>query len=187
MYEILLSGILLLVLAAKRTPKRRRRYNLRRVRISPGLALSTLAVGTVVKVGLTGASTIAYRAISLSGRWSLDDLTAGEGPIVVGYAHSDYTIGEIKECIESANSISPGLKIEQERSNRLVRSVGILGPEANSVLNNGLPVKTRLNWKIPASSSGNEVVMFAYNDGSALLTTGAFLRMNGNMWVQDSI
>ncbi len=184
--SLIMLTMLATTLLAKHPKRRRSRYTLRGVRVTPTLALGTLNSAIVVKVGLTGASTISYRAISVIGTWALSGLTAGEGPIICGFAHSDYTITEISEAITSATSISPGLKIEEEKSNRLVRQTGILGPAANTVLNNGNPVKTRLNWQISASASGNEVVMFAFNDG-ANLTTGANLKFNGKIYVKDSI
>ncbi len=179
MLEILLSIVATLFLA-KHTP--RRRYSLRRVRITPGDALGTLGSATAVIEALTGASVSAYRLVTAKGAWTVTGLVAGEGPIVVGYAHSDYTVVEIKECIESQASIDPGEKIAQERANRLVRIVGSLTGQAQN-LNDGKPIKTRLNWLI---ATGDFVNMFSYNDGSSALTTGATVRMNGDIWVKDS-
>ncbi len=151
---------------------------------TPSLALSTLGTATAVTTGLTGASTSTYRAVSADFVWAIEDLAAGEGPITVGFAHSDYTVTEIKEALESAASIDQGLKIEQEKSNRLVRIVGTIGTGTGvNQLNDGKPVKTRLNWLI---TIGDEVNIFAYNDSSSSLTTGAILHPMGNLWVKDS-
>ncbi len=170
----------------RRTYRRRRAYNLRRVRINTELPLSTLASDTALKVGLTGASDITYRAITLKGTWTLKGLTQGEGPITVGYAHSDYSVAEIKECIESFASISPGLKIEQERANRQIRVVGTFSSEVNSSLQDGRLIKTRLNWLLP-EGGGSEVVMFAFNEQTTAISTGSTVNFNGNMWVKDSV
>ncbi len=165
----------------------KRRYNLRRVRITPELALSTLGSDTVITVALTGASTIAYRCVTVKGTWNLSNLTGGQGPITVGYAHSNYTVTEIKECLESAASISPGLKIEEEQANRLVRIVGTFEATGTASLNDGRPIKTRLNWLIPASASGTHVVMFAYNEGTSAISGGARLNHTGDMYIKDVV
>ncbi len=165
------------------TRRRKRVFNLRRVRTTPAIALSTLASAVAVKLGMTGAAPNTYRAVSVSQVWDIIGMTGGEGPILVGYAHSDYTVTEIKEAIESSASIDPGLKIEQEKSNRLIRIVGQLDQQTNN-LNDGKPLKTRLNWLI---SPGDEVSIFAYNDGAAALTTGAVVKSSGNLWVRDSV
>ncbi len=162
----------------------RRRYNLRRVRTTAELALSTLATDTVLDVATVGAATNPYRCMSIKATWNLIGLTPGEGPITVGYAFSDYSTTEVKECLESFESIDLGKKIEQERANRLVRIVGTFAASGNSALNDGKPIKTRLNWYIGISDT---VRIFAYNEGTGTLTTGAALKVAGDLWVKDSV
>ena len=166
-------------------PKRRsRRFNLRRVRLTPELNLGTLASDTAITNSVQGGtSTNAMLIASIIATWNLNGLTAQEGPITVGYAHPDYSVTEIKECLEAAAAIDLGDKVAQERANRLIRIVGTLDQE-NDVLNNGLPVKTKLNWKLPAGQTPN---MFAFNEQTGSLTTGATIKLAGNMWVRDSI
>ncbi len=163
-------------------PRRRRRFSLRGVRITPELALSTLASDTALASGLTGNGDAPYRCMSIKQVWTLSGLTAGEGPVTVGFAHSDYTVTEIKECLEAQASVSAGNMVVREQADRKVRVVGVLGPEANSQLNDGKPISTKLNWLIPV---GIEVRMFAFNESTASLTTGAVLNGVGRMWVQD--
>ncbi len=179
---ILLIGIAISVGASRKGRRPRKRYQLREVKFSVQLALSTLATKTVLPITLTGAADGAYRCVSINATWNIAGMTEPEGPIIVGYNHSDYTVTEIKECLEAGTSISVGLKVEQEQSNRLVRRVGSLESGLDD-LNDGKPVKTRLNWLMPI---GKSVEMFAYNDGSGTMTTGAILRINGSMWVKDS-
>ncbi len=181
MLEILLSFVFLLGLA--KHGKGRRRYNLRRVRSTSGLTLGTLGSTTVLTIGLTGASDSQYRLISVKLNWDLIGQTAGEGPIIVGIAHSDYTVGEIKEALESTLSISQGDKIAAEKSNRLVRIVGTFGGQPNVPLNDGKPIRTRLNWLM---TIGDQAVVFAYNDSGSALTTGAVVNVNGDVWVKDA-
>ncbi len=157
-------------------------FGLREVRFTKSLALSTLGSLIVIPLTLTGAADGAYRCVSVSVSWSIVGMTAGDGPIVCGFNHSDYTVTEIKECLEISNSISVGLKVEQEKANRWVRPVGSL-EESQDDLNDGRPIKTRLNWLMPI---GKSVEMFAFNTGVAGMNTGAVLKCTGSMWVKDS-
>jgi len=171
-----------LVAANKRKGKGGRGFYLRKVRITPRLSLGTLATQTVLTTGLTGTSDAQYRLVSVKATWSLINGTLADGPITVGFAHNDYTITEIKECLESATSISPGNKQFQERANRWVRVVGTLGGAGKSTLNDGMPLSTRLNWAIQIGSAVN---VFAYNESAGGLTTGSVLDVVGNAWVKD--
>ncbi len=163
-------------------PSYHKSFRLRKVHTTPAQALSTLAGVTVLATGLTGSGDGAYRCVSVNGIHSILGLTAGEGPVTVGFAHSDYSVTEIKEAIESALSISVGDKVAQEKSNRLVRVIGEVSAE-EPVLNDGKPMKTRLNWLIPI---GKAVNMFAYNNNSSPLTTGGIQNFSGDLWVKDS-
>ncbi len=184
MLEILLIMIALFAMAKKGGKPRKRRFNLRRVRISPNLALVTLAAATVLTGSLTGASDAAYLATSVKATWSLSEFTASEGPVTVGYAFSDYSVTEIKEALEITTSISPGDKIAQEKANRWVRTVGTFPAGVNQTLNNGNPISTRLNWRVPI---GKAINIFAFNEDAANpLTTGAVVNCAGDMWVKDT-
>ncbi len=167
---------------AKRKGHGRRRYNLRGVKVTPQFALGTLATQIVLTAPLVGTSDAQYRLVTASAVWALRSFTAGEGAVTVGYAHNDYTITEIKEYLESATSISPGNKVLQEQANRWIRVVGTFKSEANNILNDGLPVKTRLNWAIQIGSAVN---VFAYNENSSSLTTGSVVECIGKIWVKD--
>jgi len=167
----------------KAYPRKRRRFSLRRVRITPERALATLASDTAIVNSLTVVAPSAYRAVSIKATWNLVGLTANEGPITVGYAHDDYTVAEIKEALEAAASIDPGNKIAQEQANRLIRIVGTFASGAAGLLNDGKPISTRLNWLIGV---GHAVNMFAYNEFPSALTTGAVVHCVGDMWVKDS-
>ncbi len=174
--------ILMLVLAAKRRGTRRGRFTGRMVRVSPAVTLSTLASQTVITSALVGTSDAQYRLLSAKMSWSQLGLTAAEGPITVGYAFGDYTVTEIKECLEIGASISPGDKIAQEKGNRWVRIVGTFEADAQSVLNDGRPIKTKLNWKVQIGSTVN---IFAYNESGSALQTGTVINAQGSLYVQD--
>ncbi len=158
-----------------------RKFNLRKVRVSPELAIGTLTTDTALTVGMTSASPNKYRCISVDVVWSLSALTANEGPLTVGYAHSDYSTTEIKECMEAAGALDQGNKIAQEQANRLVRVIGTLDSELEQ-LNQGAPLKTKLNWLI---GIGDVVNAFVFNEQTGTLTTGASLKISGNMWIKD--
>ncbi len=162
-------------------PTRRRRFNLRGVRVTPEIDLLTLASDTVKVAAMTGVAVSTYRVISVKATWALVGLAAGEGPVTVGIAHSDYSLTEIKEALEAAASIDPGNKIAQEQGNRLVRIVGTMSQ--NRSLNNGEAISTKLNWLIPIGKALN---IFVYNEDTAALATGAQLNVGGRIWLRDS-
>lgn len=181
MLELILVAVATIFLA-KRSKKRR--YSLRRVRISPELLLSTLATDNVLSVAVTAVAVNAYRAMSIKAAYSLALLADGEGPITVVIAHSDYDNTEIGECLASQASIDRGNKIANEQANRLVRVIGSFTETGESSLNDGKPIKTRLNWYI---GTGDSLQLFYKNEGNGTLTTGAFGSMVGEMWVKDSV
>ncbi len=175
--------MLLFVLMARKPARGRRRYSLRKVNATPTITVGNLAVSTVVTGTVYGNADGAYRIMSFSGIWTLSDNTANDGPLVVGFAHADYTVTEIKECLESASSISIGNKVLNEQADRLVRVVGVFpGLSPDEALNDGRPIKTRLNWAIPIGTNLN---IFAYNDDAGQRTTGGFVKLNGAGWVKD--
>ncbi len=173
-----------MAIVAKHGGRGKRQYNLRRVRVTPVIALSTLASGVVIVGVVAPNATQAYRAMSVKLLWALRDHTAGEGPLLFGYAHSDYAVTEIKECIEAQASIDTGDKVLMEQANRLVRLVGqFSGQATEEVVNDGRPLKTRLNWAI---NIGDNVNAFVYNESGAALTTGTVMNASGDMWVKDA-
>ncbi len=146
--------------------------------------LSTLATVTAIKSTLLAAPVgSSYRVASVKATWSLVPFTEGDGPILLGIAHGDYTIAEIKEFIEATSAIDLGDKIAQERARRLIRIVGTVSSVANSTLNDGKMITTKLNWKI---TQGKALSFFTYNDGGASMTTGSFAKVNGTAWVADT-
>ncbi len=145
-------------------------------------ALSTLASVTVITGTSLPVSDNEYRVLSVSNLWSLRGMTPSEGPIVVGYAHGDYSVTEIKEALEAETMMTRGDKIAAERGNRLVRRVGIFtGQVEDDTLNDGRPIRTRLNWVVPVGKTLNA---FAYNQSGATLTTGAILVQNGKATIK---
>ena len=151
-------------------------------RVDEELSLSTLATKTLTAT--TFDETVNERSLvsSIVATWSVRDATAGEGPILVGVAHGDYSNAEIEEVIENLGSWDEGDKVSQERAKRLVRQIGTLTlVSGDAVLNDGKAVKTKLNWVL---NQGVTLKIWAYNLGLGSLTTGGVVQAEGhaNLW-----
>ncbi len=177
------------LMAKKPTKSRRRRRRYLKGRVKEGLALSTLAAQTLLSD--TWDSAVVERTLisSVVATWALKDITgaAGDGPIICGLAHSDYSDAEIEEVIENTGSWDEGNLVQQEVAKRKVRIVGIFnetqGDVNTAVLNDGKPIKTKLNWIL---TTGDTLKMWAYNQGGSALTGTADLTAAGhaNLWPQ---
>ncbi len=113
MLEIFLI-LAMLIGAARRRGGGRRRFNLRPVRFSANSGdLSTLASVTAIRSTLIAAPVgSSYRVVSVKATWSVTPFTAGDGPLVMGISHGDYTVTQIKEYLEATGSINLGDKQE---------------------------------------------------------------------------
>ncbi len=155
--------------------------------VNETLQLGTLAADTLISDTFDESPTEESVISSIEATWALNGLVAGQGPILFGVAHSDYTDAEIEAVLENTGAWSQGKKTEQEVAKRLVRIIGTFvgkqGTGTNDVqFNDGKPVKTKLNWKI---QTGQTLKMWAYNiSGAALTTADPGMRANGhvNLW-----
>ncbi len=153
------------------------------------LALSTLASKTLIADTWDQVTTEKTLISSIVATWSLSNVTIGQGPIIFGVAHSDYTDAEIEEVIENTGSWNRGDKVSQERAKRLVRQIGVLSQEGGGSgtigdyqFNEGKPVKTKLNWSL---QTGQTLKMWAYNTSELPFSaTDPDLLCNGhaNLW-----
>ncbi len=141
--------------------------------IDEDFALGTLAAQT----GIVEASpTVGERTLisSVDVVYSLAGMTAGDniGPIEVGLAHSDYSLAEIEEFLELTSGWNEGDLVSREISNRKVRRIGVFDTPASAsldaTLNDGKPIKTKLNWILNA---GQGLQFFCYNTGGSPLAT----------------
>ncbi len=157
--------------------------------INLGLDLGTLGAGVLTSQINAEVAVEKTLVSSIKCQYSLSEFTqaVGDGPIVVGVAHSDYTDAEMEEVLENIGSWNPGDKISQERAKRLVRIIGTFQQVdislGNTVLNDGKPIKTKLNWTL---ITGASLKFWAYNQGeSALATTDPDLNVIGhaNLWI----
>ncbi len=162
------------------TRKRRNRKGFTALPFSISLALLTLADETILATQLLGGVFIEdFFCISVDGQWGLRGLTAGEGPIDVGYSHDDYSVAELKENL-TANLLDPDNKIVQEQSRRLVRRAGIFnGVAATEVLNDGKAIRTKLRFMV---GNDHAIQFWVRNRSGANLTTGALIELNGTLY-----
>ncbi len=158
--------------------------------IDEELDLGTLASRTLVSVLMDESVTETTWLSSIRSTYSVSGWTPATdvGPLMVGVAHSDYTDAEIEQVIESTQSWNIADKIAQEVSGRLVRRIGVFevpsGPNAVVVLNDGKPIRTKLNWKL---STGQTLRLWAYNMGQAPFATTTpqvFAEGQANLWPQ---
>jgi len=171
MLEILVILIAMIIMARRPTRRRRMgRYIRGNIDENLGLGTETVNERTLVT--------------SIIASWSLSNWTPaeGRGPVVVGVAHSDYTDPEIEAYIENTGSWNEGSKVEQEIGRRKIRRVGQFdipsGATVSAVLNDGKPIRTKLNWIL---NQGQTLRYWAYNQGTlAIATTIPDVRLQGH-------
>ncbi len=176
-------------MANYRRRRSRRRFNLRRVRVAGSSTIGALASLDVLIGTLTNTSPNPYRIMSVDLSWALVDLgaTSDDGQ-EFGLSHSDYSSAEVEECLEAQGMIDQGNKLAQEQGNRLVRSIGFMtespGTGAGMGFNNGVALKTKLNWAI---GIGDTLNVWVRNGSGTVYTTGASLVTLGNIWIKDGL
>ena len=124
---------------------------------------------------------------SIKCEWSLANWSpgVGDGPIVCGIAHSDYTDAEIEEWIENLGSWEEQDLKQQEIARRKIRQVAVIpSPGATSaaiVLNDGKPIYTKCGWML---GTGQTLRVWTYNRGTSALVDGAIMDTMGhaNLW-----
>ncbi len=156
--------------------------------VDEDLDFTSLAAKSLVSVVFDDTVNAYTRISSLVATYSLSSFTPGgnDGPLVVGVALSDYTDAEIEAFIELDDSWQKGALIEQEIAKRFIRRIGYLVQPVDSshwgVMNDGRPIKTKLNWTL---DSGQTLRLWVYNQGSsAVATTSPFVHAAGhvNLW-----
>ncbi len=175
--------------AKKRSGKRMGKYI--RGNVDEEVDLGTLAAKTLT--GVSFDETVEERTLisSLVASWSMEDWTptANAGPIMVGVAHNDYSNAEVESFIENTGSWKEGDLVQsREIGRRLIKIIGTFPGEGGEgagsvqVLNEGKPIKTKLNWIL---TSGKTLRVWAYNLGTAAAaTTDAQVHAQGhaNLW-----
>ncbi len=172
---------------ARKSSTRINSQNYRKVQIEEQMGLTTLATKTALAAVIVGApnDTVRVSSVKLNNVW--DDMTGTggtaneDGPLLIGVAHGDYSVTEIKEFLEASTSIDFGDKIAAERTRRLIRVIGTLSAMQISDPANGGLRKIKLNWLLEEGSTLN---IWAFNTGGSSLTTGSQLNVSGhaNVW-----
>ncbi len=175
-------------MARKARRKYSRRSSGRYLNGSIGLdrGLGTLASKTGI-ITTTTTAPETCRVSSIKATYTLSDFApaANIGPVLVVVAHSDYSLAEVEAWVERTASWAPGDKIAQEISRRFIRKIGIFRTPTNSqlssVLNDGKPIKTRLNWRL---DTGQGLQFFLYNLGTVALAgdPNVNIQGNANLW-----
>ncbi len=144
--------------------------------IDEDLALSTLGPDVVIRQTFTETVNERCLVSSVKATYSLSGFTIGDnkGPVQVGIAHSDYSLAEIQAFVDRVDSWDEGNLVEREVTGRKIRQIGVFsldnsgGVGSNSVLNDGKPIRTKLNWIL---NQGQTLQIWARNLGTAALTT----------------
>ncbi len=185
---IAFAAITAFIALAKRGRGKRRMGKYIKGQVQETVTLTTLAAKTLVSATFSQAVNERTLISSLVATYAMTAFTksTGDGPILVGIAHSDYDDAEIEATIEAGDSWDEGNLINQEITARKVRRIGIFdnpADEAESVvLNDGKPIKTKLNWIL---LQGQSLKLWAYNMGSSpLATTAPIVSADGhaNLW-----
>ncbi len=151
-------------------------------RVAASHALVTLASNDL---NLTAFPTLLDQevyAISMDVTALLHGATGNEGPVIFGVAHSDYLAAEIEEWFEAGGSWSKGDKVANEQAQRKCRTIGSFDYlAATERLNDGKPVRVKLGFVI---EDGKGLTLWAYNEGTAALTTGSIIEIKGKAYLQ---
>ncbi len=156
--------------------RKSRRYD--PLRGEQALSLGTLAAGSVAAgAATTGAAALGenYFVNSIDLVASAKGFAAGEGPLVFGICHADYSDPEIEEWIESTTgSYNPANLQEQEVNRRKIRRIGMFPLATGSQdWNDGRAQRIKLNWQLHSGNSGLQ--LWAYNTGTGALTSGGVI------------
>ncbi len=161
-------------------PKRRRRTGFRVLPFSVGAAAGTVANGAVATATVSDVVDDRVWFMSLHTTVGTRGFTAGEGPIVVGVAHSDYTAAEIEECLEAQAAWDSSDLVAREQARRKVRTIGTFPiVTANDVLNDGRQMKIKLGWM---AELGMTLDFWIWNKSGATLTTGGIVTFDGRVY-----
>ncbi len=151
-------------------------------RIDVELGLGALTTDNVVAQVFSQTLDQEVWAISADVTVVVSDHTAGDGPFIVGIAHSDYSAAEIEEWLEEASSWLKSNKIGQERAKRKCRIVATFaGTQAEQIFNDGNPKRIKLGF---ALEDGMTLQLWAYNASTDTFTTGSLVHMHGKAYLR---
>ncbi len=120
--------------------------------------------------------------MSLAGTMAARDFTAGEGPVIVGVAHSDYTAAEIEECLEAQGAWDQSDLVLREQARRKVRTIGTFANVVSGeTLNDGKEMKVKLGWM---AEVGMTLQFWVWNKSGGTLTTGGVFATQGRVYAR---
>lgn len=152
---------------AKHGRRKFRRYL--RGAIDHRLDLGTLAAGVVIGSNLADTLEESAFVSSVNCAYSIDQLASGAdiGPILFGWAHSDYTDAEIEAWVENSGAWSQGDKVAQEIARRKIKQVGVFRQATSTntwgLFNDGVTSSKKLGWLL---ISGQTLKFWCYNMGN---------------------
>ena len=171
---------------ARRKGRPRKSPGFRGVRFSNSLGAGALAAADVISGNLLVTGDAKFRLISLDfvATW-IDIKAITDSGLMFGFAHSDYTAAEIEEALEITTSINQGDLIAREKADRLVRIVGTIQGNPDSVDDSevfagGMKRRIKLNWSFPIGKTLN---MFVFNASGTVWTTGSSILLTGTAFV----
>jgi len=158
--------------------RKRRSNNFGVLKFDNQIALSTLGTGAVITITMTGLSQDFY-CVSVDCLWAIRGHTAGETPLVFGFANGDLSTTEIQESLD-ANPASQSDIIAIERTRRPVRYAGqFSGALAEPVFHDGQMKRTKLGIML---NEGVELVGWVRNNSGANLNTGSIVEISGKIY-----
>ncbi len=164
----------------KAMARKKNRRPLRVLPFSVSAAAGALANGDVVSTAISDTVDEKMWLASMDAIHAARDFTAGEGPIVVGVAHSDYSAAEIEECLEAQASWDASDLVAREQARRKVRTIGTFPNVASGeVLNDGKEIRTKLGW---IAEAGMTLQFWTWNKSGAALTTGGIAEHDGRVY-----
>ncbi len=143
----------------------------------------TLAAQTAILIA-GPTMTRGGRLLSARGSFGIAQLTAGDGPFLVGLMDKDLSLTELEEFLELNGPVSPSDRTSMEKSGRgaLIRTLGHIVPTGNgTVASIYLDNKSLSGLKFSEESAGWSY--WLYNLGEAL-TTGAIWRQALQLFVE---
>ncbi len=152
------------------------------------LDLGTLAANTLIGTDLTDKVEEPVYVSSVKAAYTMDQFTpiTDAGPVLCGWAHSDYTNAEIEAWVENAGSWSQGDKVQQEIANRKIKQIGIFDlsvlTDGWARIRDGATFTTKIGWVL---IEGQTLKFWCYNMGLAAVgTTDPNVRAQGhaNLW-----
>ncbi len=149
------------------------------------VAATTLAPKDVVSAIFDETVNERTLVSSIDAMYAMSNMTpiANSGPLIVGVAHSDYNDAEIEEYLEDAGQWNEGDLVAREKGARKIRQIGVFETPDDALdsvtLNDGKPIKTKLNWIL---LQGQSLRLWVYNSGSAAVaTTAPSITANGHV------